>query len=253
MKRQWVAALLLVGSHNAWAADAKYSLEDLQALQKNEGWVELVEHLGDVPPSKRNAQWEAAAEAGAVGYLGTLTDASQGLTASDDLIKRFPPLKKSKAFMAKRNDVGLAGFEACFRGGYDLGDCNKRLTEFAGNDAELNLKAGNLVIRQIFAYNAAPYFRRAMAGKAAGAAECKEETLQRATLAALGLPSSDAKVADAQAVTEVCFAELKEPIINELAKNDSYMQASACPMMLKKNAVAGLMKARCEAAVKKAK
>jgi len=250
MKRQWVAALLLLCGAGGARAEQVYSQADLDALVKTEGYVELVEHLADVTPSKRDARWDAAAEAGTVGYLGTFTDSVAALTATEDLLRRFPTLKKSKAFMQKRAEVGLPGFDGCYRNGGML-DCNKRLANFVGDDAELAFKAGKLVILQQNAYSAAPFFRRAVTGKVPNPAACKEETLRRATLAALGLPTTDAKVADALATLDVCFADLKEPVANEMATGDSYLLQNACPTMIKKQAVGGLMKSRCEAAAAK--
>ena len=97
-------------------------------------------------------------------------------------------------------------------------------------------------------YYAAPFFKKATTGLKAGSPECKDEALQRATLAALGVPTDDPKAEAGRAVAEICLADLKDQIVDELAEGSSYTVANACPVMLKGKAVTGLMQKRCEAA-----
>ncbi len=44
------------------AEDKKYSLQDLQALEKSKSWDELMGHLMDVSPSQRTAGWNRVVE-----------------------------------------------------------------------------------------------------------------------------------------------------------------------------------------------
>lgn len=231
----------------ALAQQKPYAMADLEALQKNEGWVELVEHLGDIPPGQRDAKWDAMAGQGAVGWLGTLQDPVAALHGAEDLAKRFPQLKKHKGFMEKRAEVGLKGYESCYQNRWD-NDCNARFLTFVGDDKALAFKAGKIVVRNQHHYYAAPFFKKATTGLKAGSPECKDEALQRATLAALGVPTDDPKAEAGRAVAEICLADLKDQIVDELAEGSSYTMANACPVMLKGKAVTGLMQKRCEAA-----
>src|SRR5687768_5770635 len=95
-------SLILIVSMNA-----TYELADLKALEKQQSWAELVEHLGDVLPSKRDKDWEGLAERAGASWLGTFDlkkpeTAEAPIDASDELIKRFPFLKQSRVFMTKR-------------------------------------------------------------------------------------------------------------------------------------------------------
>ena len=46
----------------AQAEDRKYTLQDLQVLEKNQGWDELLKHIQDVPPAARQADWNRVME-----------------------------------------------------------------------------------------------------------------------------------------------------------------------------------------------
>src|SRR5262245_4245636 len=91
----------------AVSLNATYEMADLKALEKQQSWAELVDHLGDILPSKRDKEWEGLAERGAVAWLGTFElkkpeTAEAPIDAADSLAKRYPFLKQSKAFMGKR-------------------------------------------------------------------------------------------------------------------------------------------------------
>jgi hypothetical protein len=61
MKFPWplVAAILAITILPAHLqADQRYTIQDLQALEKRNAWPELFMHLEDVPPSKRDATWD---------------------------------------------------------------------------------------------------------------------------------------------------------------------------------------------------
>src|SRR5262249_5223040 len=50
---------------------ATYEMADLKALEKQGSFKELVDHLEDITPSKRDKEWEGLAERGGAGWLGT--------------------------------------------------------------------------------------------------------------------------------------------------------------------------------------
>jgi hypothetical protein len=84
------------------------TMEDPAALERQRGWSELVEHLADIPPARRDATWAGLAERASIALLTTLaTDKERfvAVTAADDLTKRYPTLTSSNAFMKKRAEV----------------------------------------------------------------------------------------------------------------------------------------------------
>jgi hypothetical protein len=186
----------------------RYGITDLEALAAQQGWRELVEHLGDIAPAERDERWQRLAERAATGHLETLArvnDRLGALAAAEGLPQRFPTLRRSAAFMQKRAEVGLAGFEACYATSQGGADCTGRLLGFVDDDAdnaELMLRAGRLVIRRQFAYVAAPFFRRALRDRAGPA--CEDRELGRAAAEALKLPKNDPLHADGAAIAKAC-------------------------------------------------
>src|SRR5580700_1594979 len=100
-----VVALVVVLATIARADDRKlYTLADLKALAKQQAWSELVDHLEDIPPTNRDADWRAVAQQAGLGALGIAGRSGpvDGLSVSETLLDRYPVLKDSKDFMAKR-------------------------------------------------------------------------------------------------------------------------------------------------------
>jgi hypothetical protein len=175
-----------------------YTMEDLAALEKRRGFSELVEHLDDVPPAKRDAAWEALAEKGAIGLVSQYLVDRESLAAAgaaDELGKRYPHLTSSAPFMQKRAEAGLDGFRTCYERSWSGAECTERFVGFVEADegkTDLALKAGRLVITKQFPYVAVRFFKYAVASKTSRAAACADAELQRAVQAAEdGLPEND--------------------------------------------------------------
>ena len=103
--------LCVLGAASAFAGD----FDDLQALEKQSSWEEMVGRLGDIAPAKRDATWVGLAERATSNNLGEmdLKTEQDGMVVLDTiarLMKRYPVLKQSKVFMAKRADVGFKAF-----------------------------------------------------------------------------------------------------------------------------------------------
>jgi hypothetical protein len=245
------AASCLVSSS---ALAKKYSITDLSALEEQSSWAEIVEHLDDVPPSKRTGPWQKICEKATVEYLSALdTDREPfaALMAADGFTKRYPQLKKSAAFMEKRADVGLKGFELCFKSSYSGEECHERLLGFVDADpknASLALRAGKIVRLNQFAYVAMPYFKRAI-DRQADAKACADEDLRLAVVAALGLPPDDPRMKDARALASgSCFAALSDAVMEEFNKNTkgSYYFDNACGFLKAKGKLGELQSKQCD-------
>ena len=185
-------------------------MQDLLALEKQKGWLELAQHLLDISPAQRDQAWEKLAEHAAVELLNassTEHDVMTSLRYAEELPKRFPSLMTSKAFIDKRAEVGLKGYEACYDSSEDATVCNQRFFGFVSvdrNNTALAMKAGLLVMRKQFHYFAIPFFKVAVVGKANNARECANAELKDATEAAVKLPDSDALHAEGVAVRNAC-------------------------------------------------
>ncbi|MBL8741170.1 MAG: hypothetical protein JNK04_08755 [Myxococcales bacterium] len=94
-----------------------YSWEDLRALESQEAWVELREHLEDLAPAERNDEWKSLVERTAVASLveAETPDALALAERADDLARRYPSLKSSARFRAAAGDVTARGVAASAR------------------------------------------------------------------------------------------------------------------------------------------
>jgi hypothetical protein len=264
--RQWLVALLGVCAllpAPAFAQEKRWTMKDLEALESGryreegsvpgESWRELVEHLEDIPPSERDNKWGALVERSTLKYLDALVaekDWAGALAAAEKATGRYANLRKSRAFMEKRAEIGPKGYDlACFSKKSGTSDnCNEKLLAFVQADRDnrpLWLEATKVVIRHFNAYVAMPFARGAVEGNPAA---CGEEVVQRATLAALGLPKEDSKVKDAQVAAELCFDKLKDALTTAAAKEGGYTFDNSCALLVKKGAITGLMAKKCKLA-----
>ena len=234
------------------ARAATYEMADLKALESQQGWRELVDHLGDIVPSKRDNDWKALAERSLTALLDTfeLKDehkAQDALNQIDEQVKRWAWLKQSKVFLARRADVGLKAFGMTFGSSrHSLGDdpWREHLKEFVAIDtvtSDLPLRAGKLLMGRLVADAAIVFFKPALSK--AGKPLCKDADVQKA-LVASWLEGSNKD--DATAMTDTCWEELKPLLTAELGKASfSARKNSLCPYLGSKKAVPDELKSKC--------
>ena len=215
-----------------------YEMKDLEALEKQEAWQEAVQHLGDIQPSKRNDAWQRIAEKASAGYLGQL-DSKAVLSTSDDLMKRYPSLKKSKVFMQGRADAALKAFGKSYASSrHSTSDDPwlQSLREFVESDtltADLPMRAGKLVSGRLVASIALPFYKKAIN---ANAAACKDADVKSSFVSALsrGEWTDDAKAL----LDKSCFGDVRGAIEAELSKEGDHedLKKNACPVFAQKKA-----------------
>jgi hypothetical protein len=237
------------------AKGTTYTLADLKALVADGSYVEAYKHIGDIPPAQRKADWIDVAAEAAGGALGTLdTDDGSTIAAIEQIDKQFPQLLKNAKYTKPRADLGYKGIVGCFEqtndywGAYGLENCTKLAIKFvdkSGGDRALALKVAKVARKSMNAYGAVPFFKRTLGPKDTSA--CKDEDLKLAVVAGLGLPADDANAAESRAIMATCWAELKDPILEELGKEskDGYVHQNACSTLLAKKAISGLQAKQC--------
>lgn len=221
--------LLLLALASTTAAQA-YEMADLQALAKQNSWEELVQHLGDIAPSKRDDKWAALAEQGADGWLRSLDvdeNSAQGvLFTIDDLAKRYPLLKKSKVFLAARADVGLKAFSFTFSNSRHSSGDDEWLTALKAwvkADAvttTLPAQAAKQVQQRLVATVAWPLWKM---GLDRGASVCADADFQEAII---GAYSEGVWLDEVNPVVEKCWNDLKAPVLKVIEKNDDKKQTA---------------------------
>jgi hypothetical protein len=229
-----------------FVAGDKYTLADLQALEKKEQYEELLLHIEDVAPASRSAAWDALLTRASTAYVATLTDIADtygafgGFMTTEQLAKRYPQLRKSKEFMRKRGEVGKHMFEKCFQLTYSGEECVGMALEFvkvAGTDAGEKLAVAKVVSRNQNKYVAVPFFTAALKDDKSG---CKDADLAATTTAGLALPPDYDNAKGARDIAQnVCFAELEKPIVEALTKSDTsgYYRDNACAVLREKGVV----------------
>jgi hypothetical protein len=238
-----------------------YELPDLDALEKQSSWQELLDHAEDIVPSQRNAHWAQLVEEAGTGVLAGLdTDkvSFTGLGAADELTRRYPQLKKSKAFMAKRAELGLRAFARCFELTDDstsgVKACAERLAGFSDGDpdnVDLSRRAISLIDHHVRYHTAAAfsiYYR--LIGKKKGAKECSNDGAKWAVIEALALDKADPRVAQAREVAQAtCWDQMQDQIVDALTTphDGAHYFENSCGFLVEKKALASLQTDRCKA------
>ncbi len=219
------------------------SLSDMKALEKSQSWQELAQSLGDLPPSKRDAQWEAIATNTALQLMAKAAQSKlpgDTFNMAENVLEQFPQLSKNKAFMTKRAEVGINGITECYKqNSWWATGCNNELTRFVerdpGND-NLQFAAAKLLrLNNRHAFGA-PYFEKALS-KSNTPARCDDPDVGLAVVSAMGLPyNNDFKeqIIAAQTITaKHCSAQMKPLLLNIAEPATSYFVTNACPVMKK--------------------
>jgi hypothetical protein len=229
-----VAIALLGVTTLAVAEDKKYTMADLKALVAQKSYREAVQHLEDISPSERNADWQDMAGTASAGLVAAV-EHDEKLGTMQGLEARYPILLKSSKYLAARSEAGPPAFAECFQSEYQVEECRNAALKFVDADpanAKLTLVMAKVARLGMMSYAAMPFFKRAVAANKGGAA-CKDEDLSIAVIAALGLPYDNVLFVDAKPIAGItCWADLRKPILKELAANDSgYYKTNVCDLM----------------------
>jgi len=218
----------------ARADDKKYSIADLKALVDSKAYMEAIQHLGDIAPADRKAEWNDIAATAASGVVGDAHD-EEKLPYMVEIEKQYPAVLKSQKYLNVRADSARRAFDACFNQRYRFQECRDTALKFVDADpknAKLTLEVAKSVRHGMASYGAVPFFKRALA---ASKAVCKDEDFHIATVAGFGLPEDDSKLDEAIAMAYTCFDDIKAPLIKDLTEDSGYYRDNACDFLQSKN------------------
>lgn len=258
MKQLVLVCSILAMTSTAIADKKPYTLADLKTLVTQKSYKEATEHLTDIAPSERNAEWLAIAADAAAGYIAALNN--------DDLVKKileieridseFPLLLKSPKYSKARMDIGLKGFDACFNHPYLHKECFEHGIKFVDADApngELALRMAKLVRRNTTpAAGAAGFFKRALdsAGKNLDSV-CRDEDLKKVVTTGFNVPDhyEDAKIVR-QIAGGACWNQLRKTVLAEFtaASETSYERRNTCEILKSQKALSTTQARQCERA-----
>ncbi|MEJ7596896.1 MAG: hypothetical protein WKG01_03205 [Kofleriaceae bacterium] len=226
-------------------ADKKpYTLADLKELVSQKSFKEAVEHLNDVAPSERKAEWlDTAATAGA-GYIAGLSNDNMvtKVIAIEQLDADVAPILKVAKYTKVRAEIGLKAYDACLQNNHWADECVEHAIKFVETDAsnvDLALRMAKIVRKNAKSWAALPFFKRALAGKPSAAA-CKDADLSLAVISGLALPKDYDRAADARTIAGgACWDHLKKPILAAFDEDseNGYVRQNSCDLLKAKKAL----------------
>jgi hypothetical protein len=246
-----VVSLMLVSSV-AQAEDKKYSLADIKALNEQSAFKEAFQHIGDIPPAQRKAEWLDVAATAAGGVLGILdTDDGTTIAAIDQIDKEYPALLKSPKYTKPRAELGYQGLEGCFNqtngywSSYGLENCVKvglRFVNNSGGDKTLALKVAKLARKSMNAAAAMPFFE-----KAGTKAMCADEDFKLALVSGLALPPDYPNAAKSRTLMGTCWDSVKDDVVKAFDGDSKggYVQQNTCETLVAKKMLSGLQLKQC--------
>lgn len=249
MKHLLALTALAAFATTAHADDKKYTMADLKALIEQKGYQEAIDHLKDISPSERKAEWIDIAGTAGAGIVTGAPDAETKLGFMVQVEKDLPAILKSPKYLTARADAAGAAFNACFDHG-DFQQCRDYALVFVDNDpknAKATLDVAKAVRRGMSHFGAVPFFKRALAaGKPATV--CADEDLALAVISGLGLDEKDARLADSQAIGTTCWKNVKDAVLKELlsdSNKNGRFHDNACAVAKANKAATGDVATRC--------
>jgi hypothetical protein len=242
------ALAAVVATSVASADDKKYTMADLKALVAQNGFKEAVQHLGDISPSQRNADWLDVAGTACAGVLSTF-DASDGspIVIIDQIDREYPAVLKSPKYLKVRADMGIKGIGDCFQqnGGDQCLDYAKRFVDNSGGDTAVIIKVAKAVRLGTNGWPAIAFFNRALAKDKTA---CKDDDFVYGLRSGLALPADYPGAKDARTALATCWDVVKTSVMDDFDKEtsaDGYLHKNMCPFLMQKKVLSGLQAKQC--------
>jgi len=245
------------------------NLSDLKILSEKSQHRELLEKATDVTPDKRDASWEKLVTFSAKQMLAAEHegDLFVAYDAAKNRHQRFPHLLKDGEYKAaystlildaaqkcfnraherlRRPNKGESGFDQCVRMGKTL----RKLSSDRATLAKLSslLWRGGARTQSVLALNA----QMQNTPKAERNAACESDHALSTTEFALRMkPSSEGAKAGVKIASQYCASLYAEDLALSVSRDSNQNVAkNICPMLLKQKSTKGLLKKRCQKALK---
>ncbi len=233
----------------AHASDDKYTMEDLRALDQQNGFEEIVGHMYDIHPSQRTEVWKKVVTRAVVNAFDKELaggDPYAALVWSEQTLQSMPSLKESKEFIGLRKKAIFAGAAQCYRDYYGGSECTESLRKAVLQspvDSELAFKAGKMVRLHMNASAAVPFFIQAL--KPSPDSElCQDPDVFLAVESGMG-SSGEASEAATELGFSVCFNKLKSQLLEEFYSSSGYALENYCAAFSQKKLLTAFQTAYC--------
>jgi len=239
-------------------ADAELSMQDLQALDRQSQWTELLDAADRVKPAARTADWTRLVTAAATHVADQIERAgTSGLRQAERLLAVVPAAERKYGFLVA--DTGYLDAKgkalhgvvtACHREA--IAGCGALVASLADGIVKFppgTAKAIALLVAGDLAPADSVHFWALAVDDDKDT--CTHVQLPRAVVGALRNASAAAQVADAQRVAVACFAALEPALIDELvaikddAKQRPLYLRNACPVLKAHGAMTIAKKKKC--------
>lgn len=254
-KRLWLTVAFAACGARPPAPTNSYPIKDLKALEAQGAYAELVQRMGDVAPSERNDEWKAVTERGAGSYLETFElkegrDGEELLTTANELMKRYPHLRTSRVFLAKRAEAAISAFKMTYSSSSHSRSSDPwidQVTAFAQTDAMTPKLAERLakevVLGRLIPETAFPLVK--LASERSGKEICVDKALHPVFVATL---EDGSWPADVKVLIGTCWSDLKPQVLAKFdAPDNEDFVKNACTTLAGLPSVASDIKPKCTA------
>lgn len=236
MKRIWIAlGACLVAST---AAAEELSLKDLQALEHQQSWAEILKKADRVKPTARDASWTKLVTAAATHIVDDFATKDSGIEAIRGAVAvvpasetKYPFLTGDKGYVAAKAKAVARIVTTCRMADVSCGTVIVALT--AGVDRVAKNAAKDIAVMVSDDVSPSEAIRFWRLAAAEDPATCAAGRLSKSVVAVLGSAGTGAAIADAQQTAEVCYGALETTLVTSLgdAAPDSPFSTNACPVM----------------------
>ncbi|GLR02684.1 hypothetical protein [Vibrio hyugaensis] len=246
MNKILLPLVAVASSFSAYAAEERYSMEDLAALHKAQSWNELLYHANDIRPSKRDDAWQSLVADAATGAFNNYVSSG----AADSAIGLGQQLLAEYAFLSESNDFTqsfvktlVPAAQSCIK--YSMEGCvesyGQLLVELspAGN---VSFEEGTKVFQNVSKSLAVPFYAAAIKQSPE---YCENEKVSNALLYTLDRPSNSQFALAKEVATDGCANTVLTNFENYIIESQS-VRETLCPTYLSKGYVEGVMKKVCQ-------
>ena len=251
-------ALAVALSAGAARAESELSMQDLQALDRQKQWTELLDAADRVKPAARTPDWARLVTAAATHIAEQIEQAgTSGLHQAGSLFAVVPAAEHKYTFLV--SDAGYLAAKAKALSGVVTACQHEALSGCGGVVAALAdgithfppgiAKAIALMIADHAAPAESVHFWALAVDD--DKETCNHGQLARAVVGALRDASAPRQVADAQRAAAACYAALEQALVDELVttKDDARQRplylANACPVLKAHGAMTIAKKKKC--------
>lgn len=164
MKKTLLSLFMVSVSFAVVGEEARYTMDDLKALNGSKNWNELLAHAEAIRPSQRNSEWESLVQNAALGafehYVASgAKDDAIGL--GQQLILSYPFLSQSKSFTQQFSKELVPAAQPCIQ--YAIEGCVEnygQLLNTLAPSAEVSYEEGTKVFQNVSKSLSVPFLQQ---------------------------------------------------------------------------------------------